>query len=275
MTKPSPAHRRRLRFFTTIALLPFVLLALNGTVALYSPTLILSMARPRDLSKICCGPGCRLPVTGKVDQVTTHYDNNYFQWQTQLGREKASSKDWNKFLDVKPTDTVADLGAGGGHILASLNVSRRIAVEINPIARGSIHKNYPGKVETFSYPEDVPDNSVDFLFSTSAIEHFECPLTELREMARKVRKGGRVMIGVKNEGVQYAGSVNKDDTNQHLYTWNRQLLFNLIRSAGFQVSSIDPHISKVFEKGKTWTHPDDFTTHATFIYHWAVGTKVE
>ncbi|CAN8074323.1 unnamed protein product [Agarophyton chilense] len=204
MTKPSPAHRRRLRFFTTIALLPFVLLALNGTVALYSPTLILSMARPRDLSKICCGPGCRLPVTGKVDQVTTHYDNNYFQWQTQLGREKASSKDWNKFLDVKPTDTVADLGAGGGHILASLNVSRRIAVEINPIARGSIHKNYPGKVETFSYPEDVPDNSVDFLFSTSAIEHFECPLTELREMARKVRKGGRVMIGVKNEGVQSA-----------------------------------------------------------------------
>lgn len=96
-------------------------------------------------------------------------------------------------MNVSSTDVVADLGAGGGHILASLKVSRKIAIEINAVARESMEKNYPGQIETYMYPEDVPDNSVDVLYSTSAIEHFECPLTELREMARKVKAGGRVV----------------------------------------------------------------------------------
>lgn len=88
---------------------------------------------------------------------------------------------------------VVDLGAGGGHILAVLNVSKRIAVEVNDVARQSIETNYPGKIRSVQYPEDLSDNSVDLVFSTSAIEHFECPLTEMREIARKMKKGGRIV----------------------------------------------------------------------------------
>lgn len=113
--------------------------------------------------------------------------------QTKLGKEKAASTDWNKLLQTKPTDIVADLGAGGGHILAVLNVSRRIAIEINPIARASQQKVYPGLMESVTYPEDLKDASVDIAFSTSAIEHFECPLYELRELYKKTKVGGRVV----------------------------------------------------------------------------------
>ncbi|KAI0566904.1 3-demethylubiquinone-9 3-o-methyltransferase [Gracilaria domingensis] len=195
---PVPSKRfsvtlRISRIFRLIAFFAFILFAINGCIVFYSPGLILSLRKEKDFSTRCCGPGCRHSLNETADNITAHYDNDYFQWQTRLGREKAAVRDWNRFFQVKATDTVADLGAGGGHILATLKVSRRIAVEINPIARASIHANYPEQIQTFTYPEEVPDNSVDVLYSTSAIEHFECPLTELREMARKVRKGGHVV----------------------------------------------------------------------------------
>lgn len=96
-------------------------------------------------------------------------------------------------MEVDKQSVVADLGAGGGHILAALDIKTRIAVEVNGLARLAMEKLYPGKIKSYEYPEDVPDNSVDLLFSTSAIEHFECPLTELREMAKKVKVGGRIV----------------------------------------------------------------------------------
>lgn len=96
-------------------------------------------------------------------------------------------------MEVNKQSTVGDLGAGGGHILASLDIKKRIAVEVNGLARLAMEKIYPGKINAYEYPEDVPDNTLDLLFSTSAIEHFECPLTELREMAKKVKVGGRIV----------------------------------------------------------------------------------
>lgn len=100
---------------------------------------------------------------------------------------------WAAFLRANQSHTVADFGAGGGHILASLNVSQRIVVEINEIARQGMEEMYPNMIQKYKYPEDVPNDSIDILLTTSAIEHFECPLTELREMARKVKIGGKVV----------------------------------------------------------------------------------
>lgn len=85
------------------------------------------------------------------------------------------------------------MGAGGAHILATLNVSRRIAVEINQVAWNGMDKLYPNMIEKYKYPEDIPDDILDIVYSVSAIEHFECPLAELREMARKVKIGGKIV----------------------------------------------------------------------------------
>lgn len=217
----------------------------------------------------CCGPGCR----ERAKASEKHYDEKYFAWQTKLGKEKAAETDWSAKLRVKPSDVVADLGAGGGHILATLNVSRRIAVEINPQARAAMEDMYPGKIETAEFPEDLEDESVDVLFTTSAIEHFECPLAELREMGRKVKVGGRVIVGIKNEGPQVAIQVKDDDINQHLYTWNRQLLYNLVKHAGFVVETIEPSDSELLTKALNWKTEQDLRSYKAFIYHWARGVK--
>ncbi len=213
----------------------------------------------------CCGPGCRTrqPVS------EGHYDERYFQWQTSQGLRKATGLNWTTHLELAPGAAVADLGAGGGHILATLGTAAKVvAVEINPSARASMRRMYP-HIERYEFPEDVPDNSLDVVYSTSAIEHFECPLTELREMVRKLRVGGRLIVGIKNEGRQYAGAARESDIHQHLWTWNRQLLYNTLRKAGVHVTRIDPPTA-VLHRQLQKTPPGQ-----KFIpYYWARGVKM-
>ena len=122
------------------------------------------------------------------------------------------------------------------------------AIELNPHARASMARSYPG-IRRFQYPENVPDGSVDVLFTTSAIEHFECPLTELREAVRKLRRGGRLIVGVKNEGMTFAGPMYRNNIDHHLWTWNRQLLLNLLTQAGVHVTNVQPPIQYLLKEG--------------------------
>lgn len=61
------------------------------------------------------------------------------------------------------------------------------------MARDYIKHNFPD-IHVYKYPEDVPNyEMVDILLSIDSAEHMECPITELREMAKRVRKGGKVV----------------------------------------------------------------------------------
>lgn len=204
-----------------------------------------------------------------------HYDQKYFDWQTKLGIETANDRDWAAFFGVEPHHVIADIGAGGGHILASINCSRRIAVEINPVARAAMNDMYKGKIDTYAYPEDVEDAVIDVLFTRSAIEHFECPVQELREMARKVKIGGRIFIGVKNEGVRVLKKGRDGDPNMHLWTWNRQLLYNLVKVSGFVVEDVGPSDDEIRRQASKWTTEVEWAHYDTFVYMWARGIKVK
>lgn len=114
-------------------------------------------------------------------------------WKIPYGKGRSRERDWNKFINAQPNSTVADLGAGGGFTLSTLNVKRKIAIEVNDVARDYIRSNFPD-IEAYKYPEDVPDfESIDILLSIDAVEHMECPITELKEMEKKVRPGGRLV----------------------------------------------------------------------------------
>lgn len=220
----------------------------------------------------CCGPGCR----GDLGKAASHYDEKYFQWQTSQGLTKAQSTNFTNVFQTRPTDVVGDLGAGGGHILATLNVSGRVAIELNPHARASMAVNYPdAAIHAVKYIEDVEDNSLDLLYSTSVIEHLECPLTELRAAAAKVKVGGRIIIGIKNEGVQVGRQWRNpaEDLDMHLYTWAPQLLANLLYAAGFRVDRVDPPAAVAENASALWT-ASDRASYKAFVYNWAYATKV-
>lgn len=196
--------------------------------------------------------------------------------QTAQGLAKAQGMNFNLLFQTRPTDVVGDLGAGGGHILATLNVSRRVAIELNPHARASMPVTYPdAAIHAVQYIEDVADDSLDLLYSTSVIEHLECPLTELRAAAAKVKVGGRIIVGIKNEGVQ-VGREWVDpakDLDLHLYTWAPQLLANLLYSAGFRVDRVDPPAAAAERASAAWT-ASDRAGYKAFVYNWAFATKV-
>lgn len=219
---------------------------------------------------ICCGPGCRKesPVTTVAD----HYNSQYFQWQIKHGKERANQGNWDVFFKTSPNDTIADLGAGGGFVLSTLKVRSKIAVEVNDAARKYINQNSP-EIKTFKYPENVPDGIVDILYSIDVIEHMECPITELREMYRTMKRNGRIIVGVKNEGVSFAQPYGPNDINQHLYTWAPLQLFNLITSAGFKVLKVDPPVEEMLRIFKTWDESRNFKSYNTYFYLWAYGVK--
>ena len=163
--------------------------------------------------------------------------------------------------------------ASCSHILASLKVSKRVGVELNDYARSQITEVYPEKnIQLYRYVENVPDESVDLFFSTSVIEHMECPLTELREVYNKVRPGGRLVIGIKNEGVQYLRRYVTADQDNHLYTWNELLLGNLVRAAGFTVKKILPTMADRRVTATSW-RLSDLSRPTAFVYHWCYAVK--
>lgn len=146
-------------------------------------------------------------------------------------------------------------------------------MELNNHAREQIAEVYPEKkIALYQYVEDVEDESIDIFFSTSVIEHMECPLTELREVYHKVAPRGRVIIGIKNEGVQYLRVYKENDQDNHIYTWNAQLLGNLVVAAGFEVIKITPSIPAIHEKAQTWVQ-SNLTNPQAFIYHWVHARK--
>lgn len=81
------------------------------------------------------------------------------------------------------------------------------------------------------------------------------------------------VIGVKNEGVAYASKIKDNDINQHLWTWGGQQLYNLVKSAGFTVTRVDPPEDQMLKTGARWTTEAHFKHYDTFIYHWAYGVK--
>jgi len=133
-------RRPRRRKYVALISLIFVFVFLTST------KLISVLYNIKSTKSRCCGPGCRTQNFGAAK----HYNAKYFAWQTKLGKEKAEKNDWTKLIGINEGDVVADLGAGGGHILNSIKIAKRlIAVELSQHARSTMNQMYP-QIETWA-----------------------------------------------------------------------------------------------------------------------------
>ena len=173
------------------------------------------------------------------DRVSEHYDDEYFNWQSE-GGEFGGWANQTKFVKyITQDDVVLDFGCGGGYLLKNIDCKKRLGVEINPLAAETAKRN---GVEVYSKVEDVQDESVDVIISNHALEHALQPLDELRELKKKLKVGGKVIFVVPCESISMR--YKSDDINHHLYSWSPMCLGNLFVEAGYSLIESKAYIHK-------------------------------
>jgi len=160
----------------------------------------------------------------------------YFAYLRQGGLVRGELNARTKFARfVKPSDVVLDFGCGEGTLLRAFQCARRLGVEVNPVARAQAKTN---GVEVFETLAEIPAGSVDLAVSNHALEHVFSPVQILRDLATKLKLGGKLVLVVPIDDWRVQRTFNPKDLDHHLYTWTPLLLGNLLVEAGYQVHDI-------------------------------------
>lgn len=157
--------------------------------------------------------------------------SQYAGWQLRSGGPalvRIEARIYQPHID--PAATVLDFGCGGGALLSSLVCGRRIGVEpleesrSEAIARG---------IEAVPSLDGIPDLSIDVAISHHALEHCTQPFTELTQIWRVLKPGGKLILMVPIEDWRVERRVNRTDRHHHLYAWTPLVIGNLLAEAGF------------------------------------------
>ena len=69
-----------------------------------------------------------------------YYNNDYFDWQKNIGAFGGEANLFKFENFISPSDNVVDFGAGGGYLLNHIKNHNKIGIEINDVARSNAEK---------------------------------------------------------------------------------------------------------------------------------------
>jgi ubiquinone/menaquinone biosynthesis C-methylase UbiE len=172
-----------------------------------------------------------------------YYDDKYWTWQKTMNEFGGTFKGdiiVASMSGKSPSPvTILEFGSSGGFIVEfmrkSIQNSTAMGVEINAAAREHSRRHFT-KVEVVPRTALIPASSVDFIYTTSVLEHVNCPVCELKEFRRVLKPKGEVLVMVVSEGVSRNQDIYvPDDVNNHLHTWTTLQMGNTINAAGLHV----------------------------------------
>jgi len=170
------------------------------------------------------------PSPAQAGPSNSHYNVEYFKWQSKIGRFGGWAN-LTKFAKyVRPEMRVLDFGCGGGYLLANINCQDKLGIEVSQTARVEAERQGICAVPSTAA---VRDGWADLIISNHALEHCSHPLHELQQLSTKVIRGGLAVFVVPCESIRYKRKA--DDPNHHLYTWSPMSAANLFAEAGFDV----------------------------------------
>lgn len=119
--------------------------------------------------------------------------------------EDPSRDDWQKphdvvmALNLKPTDTIADIGAGTGYFARRFthHAAKVYAVDIDQKLLDIAGKDAPENLKTvLATPDDprLPDDSVDIIFFCDVLHHIENRAAYYPKLAKALKPGGRIVV---------------------------------------------------------------------------------
>jgi 2-polyprenyl-3-methyl-5-hydroxy-6-metoxy-1,4-benzoquinol methylase len=161
---------------------------------------------------------------------------DYFTYQRSIAEANGDlvARKFERY--VRPGDRVLDFGCGGGYLLKALNCAHKVGVEINPAALREAANN---GIECHSVLDTVADRTVDVIVSNHALEHVPFPIEALRQLKRKLKPRGALVLCVPIDDWRTQKRYTPQDLNHHLHTWTPLALGHTLHEAGFIVREAD------------------------------------
>ncbi len=157
-------------------------------------------------------------------------NQDYYKARSELAKKR-----YFKGIDNLETKKILEFGCGLGQNLFWLPEHRRVGYDVSKFATNFFRAKGGNATTDITR---IPDNAFDIVLSAHVLEHVENPLETLRVIHSKLRKGGRLVLVTPIDKVGFGPGIgkkiDKDDTNQHLWTWTPQLMYNLLVKAGFK-----------------------------------------
>jgi SAM-dependent methyltransferase len=189
------------------------------------------------------------------DASSSYYNEKYWAWQKNMNEFGGTFKGEVIMASMKGSSgisaTVLEFGSSGGFIIdfirKNVRNSTAIGVEINAAAREHSRRHFPN-VKVVARTASIPASSVEFVYTTSVLEHVDCPVCELREFRRILKPKGEILVMVVSEGVsRKQDAYAPNDVNNHLHTWTALQMGNTINAAGL-------HVCGCITEWSAWAH---------------------
>ncbi|MDI6870790.1 MAG: class I SAM-dependent methyltransferase [Bacillota bacterium] len=130
------------------------------------------------------------------DQVAAEWDSLRQSFFSDAVREKALA-----VAGVRAGELAADIGAGSGFITGGLLARglRVIAIDQSEAMLGEMRRKFTGAGDVQYRVGDaerlpLPEGAVDYAFANMCLHHVESPPAAIREMARILRPGGKLVL---------------------------------------------------------------------------------
>lgn len=166
---------------------------------------------------------------------------------------------------IDPQSTVLELGAGYCDFSNTLDAKRRIAMDIDPAAKGHAAPGVEIEIGDCTDLERFADDEFDVVFASNLLEHFDRAQTlHLLDGTRRVlRSGGRLILVQPNFRLRPREYF---DDYTHVQIFTDRSLADLLAAQGFEIEHVEARFLPLTMKSRT--------SALTFLVPWYLRSPI-